>query len=63
MEIKKLDKRTSDKISFIAFIVPEFAAKHQATPVITEFIFGKPFTGIVRSYLKKPCLFVIPTSR
>jgi hypothetical protein len=26
MEIKKLDKRTSDKISFIAFIVPEFAA-------------------------------------
>ncbi len=29
MEKKKLDKETSDKVSFITFIVPEFAAAYK----------------------------------
>jgi hypothetical protein len=38
MEIKKLDKRTSDKISFIAFIVPEFAAAFKIKALLIKYI-------------------------
>jgi hypothetical protein len=44
MEVATLDKQTSDKVSFIAFIVPEFAAAFKMN-VQDAFFYLKKYGG------------------
>ncbi|GHT65074.1 hypothetical protein FACS189451_12790 [Bacteroidia bacterium] len=45
MEIQKLDKATSDKISFIAFIIPEFAKAYKMN-IQSAYFYLKKYGGI-----------------
>lgn len=45
METKKLDKQTSDKISFITFIIPEFASGYKMN-VQDAYFYLKKYGGM-----------------
>jgi hypothetical protein len=49
METKVLDKETSDKISFISFIIPEFASAYKMN-IQDAYLYLKKFGGLVFLY-------------
>ena len=45
MEVRALDKETSDKISFVSFIIPEFASTYKMN-VQKAYLYLKQYGGI-----------------